>query len=119
MFVASYYVSTSRLFKRLTDASLMVVYSSGAGVVTNGRLRQRKASFPTITMNVTAICAFAWTRRYAALRSVFPIRMNFEGHLMRMDAIMWGVLRSYNPYKRGCRVSFGTRLFMDSPEGPR
>ena len=77
MFVASYYVSTSRLFKRLTDASLMVVYSSGAGVVTNGRLRQRKASFPTITMHVDAICVFVWTRQYASSRSVFPIRMRF------------------------------------------
>ena len=68
-------------------------------------------------MHGAAICAFAWTRRYAASRSIFTNRMRFEGHLMRMAAIMWSIPRRKNTQKIGCRVSFSTRLFIDSPEG--
>ena len=59
--------------------SLLAVYFSGAGVVPKGKRRQMKASFPTIVMHVDTICAFAWTRRYAASRYILPIRMRFEG----------------------------------------
>ena len=77
--------------------SLMVVYCVVEGVVPKTRHRQRKDSFTTIGMHVEAICVFAWTCWYAASRSVFPIRMPFEGHLMRMAAIMWSILRSQKP----------------------
>ena len=49
----------------------MAVYLDGTGVVPKVRLRQRKASFPTIVMYVAAICAFEWKYLYAALRYVF------------------------------------------------
>ena len=71
----------------------MVVYYAGAGVVSKGRHRQRKANFTIIVMHGAAICEFAWKCRYAESRSVFPIRICFEGHLMRMAAIMWSILR--------------------------
>ena len=65
---------------RSTFASLMVVYSSGAGVVPKFIHRHKKASFTTIEMHVDMICVFAWMCWYAASRSVFPIGMRFEGH---------------------------------------
>ena len=90
-------MSTRRLLPTLNAASLMVVYSAGAGVVPKGSRRQRKDIFPTILIHVAAICEFAWMRRYAALRSVLPITMRFEGHLMGMAAIIWSILRRQNP----------------------
>ena len=90
-------MSTRRLLPTLNAASLMVVYSAGAGVVPKGRRRQRKDIFPTILIHVAAICEFAWMRRYAALRSVLPITMRFEGHLMGMAAIIWSIPRRQNP----------------------
>ena len=107
-----------RFFPRSIAASMMVVYYAGAGVVQKGRHRQRNDSFTTIEMHVAAICAFAWTCRYAVLRSIFPITMRFDGHLMRMAAIMWNILRRHNPYKHGCTASFSTWLFTDSTEAP-
>ena len=75
----------------------MVVYYAGAGVAPKGICRKRKASFPTIEMHVETICAFEWMRRYEALRSVLPIMINFEGHLMRMAATVWSIPRRKNP----------------------
>ena len=92
-FVTSHGVSSRISSPRSIAASLMVVYYASAGVVPKGRRRQRKYSFSTIAMHDDAICAFVWTRRYTELRSVFPIRIFFEGHLMHMDAIMWSILR--------------------------
>ena len=80
---------------------MMVVYYSCVGVVPKVRLRQRNAGFYTIGIHVDVIFAFAWTRRYAASRSVFPIIMNFEGHLMRMAVIMWSILNRQKLYKHG------------------
>ena len=80
---------------------MMVIYSAGAGVVPKGKCRQRKTIFITIAMHVAAICEFVWTRRYAALRSIFPIRMRFEVHLMCMAVIMWNILRRQNLQKNG------------------
>ena len=97
----SHDVSSRRSFPRFIAESLMVVYSAGAGVVPKGRCRQRKASFTTIAMHVNATCAFMWTRRYAAPRSVSPIGMRFEGPLMRMAVIMWSIRSRQNPYKHG------------------
>ena len=57
---------------RSIAASLMVVYSTGAGVVPKGSRIHRKASFPTIVMH--AICVFEWMRQYAVLRYVFLSR---------------------------------------------
>ena len=95
--VASHDVSARRSFPRLVSSSMMVLYSSGEDSVPKGRRRHRNASFPTIAMHVATICVFAWTRPYAALRYFFPIRILFEGHLMRMDAIVWNILRRHNP----------------------
>ena len=81
---------------RSAAASLVVVYYAGEVVVTKGRRRQRKASFPTITMHVDDIYTIVWTSRNEALRSIFPIRMYFEGHLMCIAAIMWSILRRQN-----------------------
>ena len=74
----------------------MVVYYAGEGVAPKGRRKQIKAGLPTIAMHVAAICAFVWMHRYTASRSVLPISMCFEGHLMRMAAIMWSILRRQN-----------------------
>ena len=74
----------------------MVVYYTGAGVVPKGRHRQRKANFTTIVMHGATIYEFAWKRGYAESRSVFPIKISFEVHLMRMAAIMWSILRKQN-----------------------
>ena len=111
-------MSARRSFPTLISASLMVVYSSGTGLVPKGGRRQRKDLFPTILIHVAAIYEFAWMRRYASSRSVFPITMRFKGHLMGMATIIWSILRRQNPYKHGWRVSFITLLFTDSPEGP-
>ena len=88
--------SARRSFPRLIAASLMVLYSSGTGVVPNARHSYIKDIFPTIAMHVDNICAFAWMCRYAALRSIFPIRMRFDGHFVHMYAIMWSILRRKN-----------------------
>ena len=82
---------------RYISASLMVVYYDGAGVVPKLKCKQRKANLPTFAMNVDAICVFAWMRRYSASRSIFLIRVRFEGHLRRMSAIMWSILRRQKP----------------------
>ena len=58
----SHDTSTSRSFPRSIDASLVVVYYSGAGLVPKGRSRKRKASFTNISMHVDDIYVFAWTR---------------------------------------------------------
>ena len=81
-------MSMRRSLQRYIDASLMLVYSAGAGVVPKGKHRQREANLFTIDMHVDAICEFAWMRRYAESRYVFPIRIRFEGYLRRMDATM-------------------------------
>ena len=96
----------------------MVVYSAGTGVVPKGRCRWIKPSFPTIAMHVDAVFMFAWMRWYASSRSIFPIRMCFEGYLMYMATTMWSILRSQNSYKHSCRVSLSTWFFTDGPEGP-
>ena len=111
-------MSARRSFPRSISASLMVVYSASTDVAPKGRQRKRKDSFTTIEMHVDTICALSWAQWYAASRSVFTTRMRFEGHLMRMDAIMWIILRRQNQYKHVWRVSFSTRLFTDSPGGP-
>ena len=95
----------------------MVVYSSGAGVVTKVRNIIINASFHPIAMHVYVICVLVWMRRCASSRSILPIRISFEGHLMQMDAIMWSILRRQKPQKQGCRLSLSTRLFMEVPEG--
>ena len=51
--------SWSRSLPRSIAASLMVVYSTGAGVVPKGNLKQRKASSSTIAMHVDAVFACA------------------------------------------------------------
>ena len=89
-------MSARRLFPRSVSASLMMVYYDGAGVLPKGRRRQKKAGFPTIVIHVSAICAFLWTRWYAASRYVFPITMRLEGHLLRMSAIVWSILIRQN-----------------------
>ena len=58
-------------FLGLIDASLTVVYSSGAGVVPKGNLRQRKDSLSTITMHVNTVVVFVCIRRWDVSRSVF------------------------------------------------
>ena len=98
-------------------ASLMAMYSIGLGVVPNSNHIQRKSSLTKILMHVDVICAFSWMRRYATLRYVFTIRVCFEGYLMCMAVIMWGILRRHKPYKHVYRVSLSFRLFIDSPEG--
>ena len=90
-------MSARKSFTRSLSASMMVMHSSGAGVVPKGRHRKRKASFLTLEMHVDAIFAFAWMRWYVLLRSVLPIRMSFKGNLMRVAATMWIILRRQNP----------------------
>ena len=53
----------SRSLPRSIAASLTVVYSSVAVVVSKGNLRQRKASSYTISMHIDAVFAFACIRR--------------------------------------------------------
>ena len=117
--VASHDMSMRKSSPISISASLMVVYYSGAGVVPKGKNRHRQASIPTIAMNVDSICAFAWIRRYTSLRSIFLTCMNFEGHLKRMDAIMWSILRRQKPQKHGCKVYPSNQFFTDRPDGPR
>ena len=114
----SHNLSVRRLLPRSIADSLMVMYSSGTGAVPKGSRSQRNANLSTIMMHVDAIYMFEWMRHNAAPRSVFPIRMRFEDHLRRMDAIMWSVLRSQKLQKNGCRVSVRTRLFTDRPNWP-
>ena len=76
-YVMSHEVSVSRSFQSYITVALVVVYSSGAGVVPKGKHMNRKANLPTIAMHVDDICVFAWMCRYAASRSIFPIRMSF------------------------------------------
>ena len=85
-----------RSFLRSIDASLNMVYSYGAGVMSKGIHWRIKDISPTVSIHVDIIFVFSWTRRYAASRSVFPIRMRFEGHLMCIASIMWIILRRHN-----------------------
>ena len=82
---------------RSIAASLMVVYSAGAGVVPKGNLKQRKASASTIVMHIDAVLAFACIRQYAASRSGFLIRIHFFGHLLRIAEIIFRILSRQNP----------------------
>ena len=84
-------------FPRSISDLLTVVYSAIASVVTNVKSRHRRTRLSTIDVHVDEICALAWIRRYADSRSVFPVRMLLNGHLIRMDAIMWSILRRQNP----------------------
>ena len=59
----SQYWSWSISLPRYIAASLIVVYSAGAGVVPKGNLRQRKASSSTIAMHIDAVFACACIRR--------------------------------------------------------
>ena len=65
-----------------------MVYSPGAGVVPKGVHRHIKDFFLMVAIHVVTVCVSAWTRWYAESRSVFPIRIRFQGNLMRIDAIM-------------------------------
>ena len=103
---------------RSITASMMVVYSDGAGVVPKGKFRHRKANIPTIVMPFYVICSFALMRWYAASRSFFLIRIKFEGHLRHMSVIMWSIMKNKKPQEHGCRMSLSTRLFKDRPYGP-
>ena len=85
----------------------MTVYYAGAGVVPKEKHTQIKVSLPIIVMCVDSIYAFAWTHYYEALR-YFSIRIRFEGHLRRMDAIMCSIMSRKNPQKHECRVSLST-----------
>ena len=51
--------SCSTSLPKSTDVPLTVVYSSGAGLVTKGNIRQRKDSLSTIEMHVDPVVAFA------------------------------------------------------------
>ena len=99
-------------FPRSISDSLIVVYSSGVVVVPKCKHRQRKDGLTTIVMHVEVFC------RYATSRSDFPVRMRFEGRLMRMAAIMWSILRRQKPYKHVWRVSFSAQLFTERYKGP-
>ena len=55
--------SHSRSFPRSISASLTVVYSSGAGVVSIGNLRQRKVALLNISMHADAVAAFVFSSR--------------------------------------------------------
>ena len=76
-----------------------------------------KGFFTKITIHVDAVFVFACTRRYAAPRSIFPIRVRFEVHLMCMAEIMWVILSIQNQSKHGWRVTLFTLLFIYRPEG--
>ena len=89
--------SWSISFPRSIVASLTVVYSSGAGVVPKGDLRHIKAILPTIAMHVDMVVAFTCIWRYNASGSVFPIRIRFVGHLLRIAEIMCRILSRQKP----------------------
>ena len=74
-----------------------MVYSTGAGVVPNGKQRNRRERFYTIVMHVDASLDFVWIRRYALSISVLLIRILLDGHLIHMYAIMWSITRRNNP----------------------
>ena len=82
---------------RSIAASLTVVYSAGAGVVSKGSLKQRKASSSTIAMHVDTVFAFACIRRQATSRYVFPIIIRFVGHLLCIAEIMYIILIRHKP----------------------
>ena len=115
----SHDVSMRRIFPRYISTSLIVVYSSRTVVGPNGSFSKRRDSFSTIAMHFGAIFEFAWTHLYAPSRSVFPIKMHFDGHLSCMDAVMCRNTSSHNRYKHVCRVSLSTLLFTDIPNGSR
>ena len=62
-YILSHESSLSVFFLRSIYASLIVLYSYGAGVVPKGSSRQIKASFSTIVMQVDTVLAFAWIWR--------------------------------------------------------
>ena len=109
--------SVRRSYPKYISASLMGVYSDGAGVVTKGKHRQRNDSFTTVEMYVDSICAFSWTLQYEVSRFIFPIRVHSEGHFMCMDVIMRSIPRRNNLQEHGWRVLLITWLFTDRPEG--
>ena len=50
--------------------------------------RHRRDSLSMMAMNVDAIYVFTWMQWYTSSRTFCPIKMYFDGHLRRMDAIM-------------------------------
>ena len=59
IFSVSQYLSLSRLFPTSIDAFLVVVHSSGAGVVPKGKCIHRKAGLYTVSMQVDGVVSFA------------------------------------------------------------
>ena len=96
-YVSSHDVTITIPLPCYISASIMVVYSDSAGVVPKVKCTLRKANLTTIVIHVIKMFSFALMRRYAASRSVLPIRIRFEGHLMHMTAIMWIIPRRQNP----------------------
>ena len=62
-YVVSNDSSLSRLFPMSIPASLVVVYSYGAGVVPKSGCRQRKATLSTILIQVDVVLVLAWIWR--------------------------------------------------------
>ena len=94
--VASPNLSLRRSSTRPIADLITIVYSAGAEVVLKGKQMHRWARLSTMETYVDKIHVFTWMRLYAASRSVFPIRMIFDGHLICMDVIMWSILRGKN-----------------------
>ena len=53
----------SRSFPRSIATSLIVVYCSGAGVVSKGNCMQIKASLSNISIQVDTVVVFTWIQR--------------------------------------------------------
>ena len=104
--VASHDFSLGRSLSRSISDSLTVVYFSMVGVVLKFKRGHRRTRLSMMAMHVDMIHAFVWMRCYAEARSVSPIRMIFDVHLICMALIMWGILRMHNLLKHGCRLSF-------------
>ena len=69
-------------------------------------------------MHVDVIWAFAWIFWYVVSRSIFLIKIHFEGCLRCMAVIIWIILCMQKLHKHGWAVSLSTCLLMDRPYSP-
>ena len=87
-------MSMKRLFPISITVSQIFFYSYGTGMVTNVIYSQVKESSPKIAMHVDVILEFVWISWYEVYRSIFPIKMYFNGYLICVDSDMWRICRS-------------------------
>ena len=94
--MVSHDVTMRRSLPRSISTSLIVLYSTGAYVVTIQSLNQIRASFQIITMHDDAICKFMCTLWYYVSRYILLIKINVIVHMSCMADVMFSIRSTNN-----------------------